>query len=861
MRSACLVTGVLVGLAGCVDPSKLVTFGCDDGGTCGGASDAGAINGAACFGDRDCGSGHCVEGLCCESACGGACETCAASGAEGRCTARPATVACSDFLCDGTSHACPTVCSDSAQCAPGRACDTAVSGTCADVDECADAGACGLVATCTNTLGSFTCDCPAGYSGASTSGTPPACDDLNECADAGLCGPNTTCTNTPGSFDCACATGFFGSTVSGGPATCSATDRCAGNSCGATATCATSGSTFECTCAAGYTGATTTGSAPSCSDLDECLTQGVCGAGAACTNTPGSFTCACQSGYSGASTSGTAATCTDVNECASSALCGNHAHCTNSPPGTYTCDCDTGYFGAETTGGPTVCSTVDHCASASCGANAACANTTTSYTCSCVAGYSGATTTGAPATCADVNECATSGICGANATCTNTAGSYGCACDSGYVGSPTTGGPATCAPATTVLGSVSGTGSTLVVTLTQSVPVGANLVAVGISSNGSPPYITDAKGNAWTSVVGNGGCGSCGYTQLMRTHVRTALVAGDTVTGHFPGPGGGPTGGLWVVYAPAFPYLDQTGTSSTLTTNLPSATTSAAVTEPDELALGGFGIQQAAALAPDGGATAGLTFNTSAGSGIALFAQGTGLTGAQTLSATSTVAKRYSGAVATFYGGPQVAPTNLSLTQTPNSRGFTVSWTGGRGNDGPAGCQVQVQVKAGTWTGTTLVNCDVTTTSAAANLPVAANWYGGTWSSVPVRLVRLSDGAVVGTFATRLTCAAKPGSATSTPQSDENCNSTWDDHTCTAYAWAQGTLYSTTFTACTNSAGVAATSACTSAVESVSRYTNPPASAGSPATQWSSDVFGSACTGAYTGAVQWSCTGSGCTYY
>jgi hypothetical protein len=30
---------------------------------------------------------------------------------------------------------------------------------------------------------------------------------------------------------------------------------------------------------------------------------------------------------------------------------------------------------------------------------------------------------------------------------------------------------------------------------------------------------------------------------------------------------------------------------------------------------------------------------------------------------------------------------------------------------------------------------------------------------------------------------------------------------------------------------------------------------------WSSDTFGTACTGAYTGAVQWSCAGSGCTYY
>ena len=35
----------------------------------------------------------------------------------------------------------------------------------ADVDECSDAEACGEHAVCTNTVGSFGCACPAGFSG------------------------------------------------------------------------------------------------------------------------------------------------------------------------------------------------------------------------------------------------------------------------------------------------------------------------------------------------------------------------------------------------------------------------------------------------------------------------------------------------------------------------------------------------------------------------------------------------------------------------------------------------------------------------------------------------------------------------
>jgi hypothetical protein len=120
--------------------------------------------------------------------------------------------------------------------------------TCVDVDEClAGTDDCDPLALCTDTEGSFTCDCPLGYDGDGT-----VCTDTDECtAGTDDCSAYATCTNLPGSFSCACLPGF-------------------------------------------------TGNGRTCTDENEC-TNGTagCGAHATCTNTPGSFSCACDPGYTG----------------------------------------------------------------------------------------------------------------------------------------------------------------------------------------------------------------------------------------------------------------------------------------------------------------------------------------------------------------------------------------------------------------------------------------------------------------------------------------------------------------------------------------------------------------------------------
>ncbi|WP_437769799.1 EGF domain-containing protein [Sorangium sp. So ce764] len=104
---------------------------------------------------------------------------------------------------------------------------------------------CGANAACTNTAGSFTCACDAGYSGDGVT-----CTDVDECAAATAnCDVNATCTNTAGSFTCACNVGY-----SGDGATCTEIDECASNPCQNDGTCTDGLNSYTCECLPTYEG-------------------------------------------------------------------------------------------------------------------------------------------------------------------------------------------------------------------------------------------------------------------------------------------------------------------------------------------------------------------------------------------------------------------------------------------------------------------------------------------------------------------------------------------------------------------------------------------------------------------------------
>ena len=75
-----------------------------------------------------------------------------------------------------------------------------------DMNECfhASENNCDDVATCSNTLDSYSCTCNSGYLGDGV-----ICEDVNECSDGvHSCDINARCLNTDGSYQCEYLDGF-----------------------------------------------------------------------------------------------------------------------------------------------------------------------------------------------------------------------------------------------------------------------------------------------------------------------------------------------------------------------------------------------------------------------------------------------------------------------------------------------------------------------------------------------------------------------------------------------------------------------------------------------------------------------------
>ncbi len=86
----------------------------------------------------------------------------------------------------------------------------AVAEACRDVDECAlGTHTCSALKACTNTEGSFMCECMPGYTSYYAT-----CRDVNECSSSTRCPAHLECVNVPGSFFCVCPSGFWANSTS-----------------------------------------------------------------------------------------------------------------------------------------------------------------------------------------------------------------------------------------------------------------------------------------------------------------------------------------------------------------------------------------------------------------------------------------------------------------------------------------------------------------------------------------------------------------------------------------------------------------------------------------------------------------------
>ncbi|XP_033101723.1 protein kinase C-binding protein NELL2-like isoform X2 [Anneissia japonica] len=199
---------------------------------------------------------------------------------------------------------------------------------CIEIDECEKAGGgdghhCNDGTSCANTIGSYVCQCLAGYQREDAY----SCSEINECEIDGTCGRNSICSNTVGSFMCECEDGYEGDGIICLPI-CS--PPCMnGGMCSAPDTCV---------CPEGFKG-------DQCeTDIDECKGNHGCRKSRSfCVNLPGSYYCHCKQGYASSTPDNNkGAGCVDVDECDTSNgmhSCPTGTTCKNER-GSYSCQCN-----------------------------------------------------------------------------------------------------------------------------------------------------------------------------------------------------------------------------------------------------------------------------------------------------------------------------------------------------------------------------------------------------------------------------------------------------------------------------------------------------------------------------------------
>ncbi|XP_065202934.1 fibulin-1-like isoform X2 [Planococcus citri] len=324
------------------------------------------------------------------------------------------------------------------------------SKVCLDIDECTEFNFCENNELCENLIGSFKCECKAGYERDKMTG---ACIDVNECQlHIDNCAESTRCDNTIGSYQCTrlygCGTGY---TLNLASNICEDEDECVigKHDCPPDRECKNYPGSYKCEkkicdssnqncgkvsppqrCPKGYELIN-----GNCVDINECKRQkNICSAGETCENTAGGYNCVRTSTCAPGLRHNEQKYCVDVDECAEQPSICDH-NCINAW-GTFFCTCNPGF---RLQYDNRSCIDINECEvyvdRRLC--IGYCFNTPGSYKCQCPDGY---TLGRSGKICEDIDECARGDVCNQpKDVCINLKGSYRCNtinCPPNYINDP-----------------------------------------------------------------------------------------------------------------------------------------------------------------------------------------------------------------------------------------------------------------------------------------------------------------------------------------------------------------------------------------------------------------------------------------
>ncbi|KNC80159.1 hypothetical protein SARC_07472 [Sphaeroforma arctica JP610] len=261
-----------------------------------------------------------------------------------------------------------------------------------DEDEC-ESAPCKNGGTCTDAVAGYVCACPAGYEGTQ-------CEiDADECGSA-PCLNGARCEDGVNKYTCHCEPGFEGPTCAIN------IDDCSGNPCYNDGGCIDGVNAYTCGCAVGYSG-------HNCEvQTDDCAVT-PCANGGTCEDLVGSYKCTCAAGYSGTNCE------SNVNDCLPNP-CQNEGVCIDGL-NSYACNCKLGFMG------PTCSEVTNECSPNPCTNGGTCVDGHNSYTCQCAAGFSGDICE------VNIDECA-SMPCLNGGGCVDGINGYTCTCQPGFEG-------------------------------------------------------------------------------------------------------------------------------------------------------------------------------------------------------------------------------------------------------------------------------------------------------------------------------------------------------------------------------------------------------------------------------------------